>query len=278
MSIASAVLALMVSLALMSAGSLFLLNETRLAQNSVAEAQAGGAAERSLGEVLETWAEGRDAQHPVPPSARPLGGGLFLVNVTGTAADAGPWRGGRSRLGFLVRLVPPAFPEAALVSGGSVALSPGASIEGAIDSGVSGTGLTGGLDLGRVESMAGVVLPGGRFGSWPGAVVGPYPPVVHVQGDAEIDGGEGAGVILVDGNLSLRGSFAFSGVILVRGALVVSGSGPSKSHLYGSVVTFIGATGDSSMWITYSKPIVDNVLSWFGRPEKLRSRSWIKLF
>ena len=85
-------------------------------------------------------------------------------------------------------------------------------------------------------------------------------------------------MVLVDGNLLVRGPFTFSGVILVRGALVVSGSGTSKPHLYGSVVTFIGATGDSSMWITYSKSTVNNVLAMFGRPEKLRSRSWIRLF
>jgi hypothetical protein len=269
MSLASAVLALVVSLALMSAGSLFLLNETRLAENALAEAQATGAAEVELGHALETWEEGR---------ARPLGDNLFLLDVTGAAQDAGPRAGARARLGLLMRLQPPAFPEAALVSGGSVALSPGASIEGAVDSGASGAGLTGELDLGRVASLAGVVLPGGRYGSWPSFVAGQDPPVVHIQGDAEIDGGEGAGVILVDGKLILRGPFTFSGVILVRGALVVSGSGTGKSHLSGSVVTFIGATGDSSMWITYSKSTVNNVLAMFGRPEKLRSRSWIKLF
>jgi hypothetical protein len=270
MSLASAVLALVVSLSLMSAGTLFLLNETRLAENSVAEAQASGAAERAVGTALEDWEDGRDA--------RPLGGGLFLVDVTGTATDAGPGRGGRSRLGLLVSLEPPAFPEAALVSGGSVALSPGASIEGAIDSGVSGAGLTGELDLGRVASLAGVVLPGGRYGSWSSRATGQDPPVVHIQGDAELDGGEGSGVILVDGDLRVGGAFTFSGVILVRGALVVSGSGTSKSHIYGSVVTFMGATGDSSMWITYSKTIVQNVLGMFGRPKTLSSRSWIKLF
>jgi hypothetical protein len=263
MSLASAVLALMVSLALMSAEALFLLEDTRLAENSVAEAQAGGLAERGIGDLL-----GRDS---LSSAARPLGGGLFLVDVTGTVPDAGRWRGARARTGLLVRVVPPAFPEAALISGGSVALSPGAVIEGAVDSGASGPGLTGELDLDRVAARAGVVQSGGPYSPQPNVVV-------HIQGDAEIDGGAGSGVILVDGNLAVRGSFTFSGVILVRGALVVSGSGTSKSHLTGSVVTFIGASGDSGVWITHSKQIVDNVLAQFGRPEKLRSRSWIKLF
>jgi hypothetical protein len=298
MSLGSAVLALLVSLALMSAGSLFLLEETRLAENAVAEARASGAAELAVGQVLETWNDGRDALHPYPPLARPLGGGLFLVDVVGTAADTGRWPGGHSRAGLLVRLVPPAFPGAALVSAGRVTLSPGASIEGPLDSGASGTGLTGELDLGQVASMAGVTLPGGTYTPRPRTVggncqsgdplnwgvadgngaCGQYLPVVHIQGDADLDGGEGAGVILVDGDLVVRGAFTFRGVVLARGALVVSGSGTGRSHLYGSVVTLIEATGDSSMWITYGKSIVDSVLCQFGRPEKLRSRSWTKLF
>lgn len=209
MSLGSALLALVVSLALMSAGALFLVEETRVTENAVVEAHASGAAELGIGKTLETWEDGRDALHPFPAAARPLGGGLFLVDVTGTGADAGPRPGGRSRTGLLVRLVPPAFPEAALLSGGSVALSPGASIEGAIDSGASGSALIGDLDLGRVASLAGVVLPGGRYGPRPsvaggecdvgdplnwgtadgGGVCGGYLPVVHIQGDAELGGG-----------------------------------------------------------------------------------------
>ena len=264
MSLVSAVLALVVSLALMSAGALFLVNETRLAENSVAEAQATGAAELGIGKALESWDLG---------GARALGSGLFLLDATGTARDAGAWAGGSARVGLLVRLAPPVFPEVALLSGGGVTLTAGATVEGPIDSGVRGTALTGDLDLDRVASMATAVLPGGRYVPSPLGTA-----IVHILGDAEIDGGDGEGVLLVDGDLLMRGPFTFSGVLLVRGALVVSGSGTGRSHLYGSVVTFIGATGDSSLWITYSKPLVDNVLSVFGRPEKLRSRSWTKLF
>ena len=251
MSLFSAVLMMVVSLALMAAGSVFLVNETRLCEREVSRVQSVGAAELEIAEALETW----DAR-----AATPLGGGLFLV--------------ARSGLGLLVRLRPVAFPEAALVSGGPVALDSGALVEGAVDSGASGPGLTGDLDLGRVAALADLTLPGGRYGSLPSGSPGG---VLHVQGDAELGGGDGSGVLLVDGNLLVSGPLTFSGVVLVRGTLVVSGRARSSIHLYGSVMTFMGVTGDSSLWVTYSKAIVDKELSRFGTPQRLKRMSWIRL-
>ncbi|HEX4560306.1 MAG TPA: hypothetical protein VH113_00625 [Gemmatimonadales bacterium] len=242
---------MVVSLALTGAGSLFLLNETRLTERAVSQVQATGAAEVEIAHALESW----DAR-----VATSLGGGLFLVE--------------RSGVGLLVHLRPPAFPEAGLISGGHVTLGPGANIDGKVDSLASGPGLTGDLDLGRVAAAAEQTLPGGSYGSLPS---GPADGVIHIQGDAELSGGDGSGVLLVDGNLTLKGPVTFTGVVLVRGALVVSGTDPSSLHLYGSVVTFIGATGDSGMRITYSKTIVDNVLSRFGTPRKLKCMSWTRL-
>lgn len=251
MSMVSAVLMMVISLALMAAGSVFLVNETRLSEREVSHVQSLGVAEVEIAHALETWDE---------RGATSLGGGLFLV--------------ARSGVGLLVHLKPVAFPEAALVSGGSVALAPGALVEGAVDSGASGPGLTGDLDLGRVSALADLTLPGGRYGSLPS---GPSDGVVLIQGDAELGGGEGSGVLLVDGNLTVSGPLAFSGVVLVRGALVVSGQVPSSTHLYGSVATFMGVTGDSSLWVTYSKAIIDKELSRFGTPLRLRRMSWTRL-
>lgn len=251
MSLLSAVLMMVVSLALMAAGAVFLVNETRLSEGAVAQVQSLGDAEVEIAHALETWDE---------RAATPLDGGVFLVK--------------RSGLGLLVYLGPPAFPEAAVISGGHVAVGPGAIIDGVVDSLASGSGLTGDLDLGRVAEVADLTLPGGVYRSLPSVLAGG---VIHIQGDAELGGGDGSGVLLVDGNLTIRGSLTFSGVVLVRGGLVVSGTAPSSVQLSGSVVTFIGVTGDSSLRITYSKPIVDNALNRFGTPRMLRRMSWIRL-
>lgn len=256
MALLSALLAFVVSVALMAAGSLFLLNETRLGESAVTQARAAGEAERGIAEALEGWSEG---------GAIPLGDSVFLVK--------------RGPVGLLVRLEPVRFPEFGLISGGSVALAPGARIEGPVDSGATGSRLVGDLDLGRVAASADVELAGGPLRLAPSDTAGlSHAPVVHVRGDAEAGSGDGFGVLLVDGDFLIDGPFNFSGVVVVGGELVVSGSGTAKSHLSGSVATFVRATGDTSLWVTYSKPIIDNALSRFGTPKKLRSRAWVHLF
>lgn len=251
MALLSSVLMLVVSLALMAAGSVFLVNETRLSERSVSQLQSVGGAEVAIARTLESWD---------PRNAIRIGPSLYLID--------------RSGLGLLVRLKPVAFPQAALISGGSVSLDPGARVDGAIDSGATGTGLTGDLDLARVVSMADLTIPGGRYGSLPAA---PADGVIHIEGDAELGGGSGSGVLLVDGNLTVTGPLTFNGVVLVRGTLIVSGSGTSSTHLSGSVVTLLGANGDSSLWVVYDKALVNNALSRFGTPEPLPSRSWTSL-
>ncbi|MEX2531161.1 MAG: hypothetical protein WD960_10345 [Gemmatimonadota bacterium] len=53
-----------------------------------------------------------------------------------------------------------------------------------------------------------------------------YFPVIHVAGDATIQSnGYGQGILLVDGNLDLRGNFNFFGIIIVQGQLETQGGG-----------------------------------------------------
>ena len=251
MSLLTSVLMLVVSLALMAAGSVFLVNETRLSERSVSQLQSAGAAEVAVARALEAWD---------PRSATRMGPSLYLIN--------------RSGLGLLVRLKPVAFPQAGLISGGGVSLGPGARVEGPIDSAATGSGLTGDLDLSRVSSLADLTIPGGRYGTLPAA---PADGVIHIEGDAELGGGSGSGVLLVDGDLTVTGPLTFNGVVLVRGELIVSGSVLMSTHLSGSVMTLMRATGDSSLWVTYDKALVSNALSRFGTPQRLPSRSWTSL-
>ncbi len=46
-----------------------------------------------------------------------------------------------------------------------------------------------------------------------------YVPIIHAQGNLRIDEGEGQGILLVDGNLSIRGDFRFYGLVVVQGTL-----------------------------------------------------------
>ena len=54
-----------------------------------------------------------------------------------------------------------------------------------------------------------------------------YYPVIHAPSDLVLDGGRGQGVLVVEGNLTIQNAFEFTGVALVRGALI-GGSGGGR--------------------------------------------------
>jgi hypothetical protein len=69
------------------------------------------------------------------------------------------------------------------------------------------------------------------------------PVFTFVEGDCELDGG--AGMLVITGNLRIKGNRAFSGIILVLGTGNVTRSGGGGGDTYGSwLVARFGATGD----------------------------------
>jgi len=58
-------------------------------------------------------------------------------------------------------------------------------------------------------------------------------PVIHAPGDLVVSGGRGQGILLVDGDLVLEGSFEFSGLVIVQGHLW---SGVGGAHITGAVI------------------------------------------
>src|SRR5438046_10547507 len=52
-----------------------------------------------------------------------------------------------------------------------------------------------------------------------------YFPTIHVLGDLRVNTGSGQGVLLVDGDFTVAGNFAFTGVVIARGGLKMTGTG-----------------------------------------------------
>ncbi len=114
----------------------------------------------------------------------------------------------------------------------------------------------------------------------PSAPCGDYWPIVHVSGDLHLLGGVGHGILLIDGDLVIEGSFRFLGLVLVRGRVQTASTGGSVS-LEGALITArAGAAGRplSGIAITYSKCMVSNSLQSSGALVPLRSRGWKQLF
>jgi hypothetical protein len=94
--------------------------------------------------------------------------------------------------------------------------------------------------MGPDSTAAGRCNTGQAFASnWgnpenPGAACSGWFPVIHVTGSATIQsGGVGQGVMLVDGDLDLRGNFAFYGIIIVQGNMSTQGQG---NRIWGGVM------------------------------------------
>jgi hypothetical protein len=105
-----------------------------------------------------------------------------------------------------------------------------------------------------------------------------YYAIVHAPGDLIVDGGRGQGLLIVDGDLTLRGSFEFFGVILVRGTLR-SGSGGARITGAAS----IGARDQTSsslggLTIEFSRCAARKALLGLASPIPIVERSWYEVF
>ncbi len=116
----------------------------------------------------------------------------------------------------------------------------------------------------------------------PGAACFGWFPVIHITGNANIQsGGVGQGVLLVDGDLDLRGSFVFYGIIIVQGSLGTQGQG---NRVLGGVMA--GNANFDSQAITGGSVVTNSTCavrrailnnSGLTRVRPLASRSWVDL-
>src|SRR3989449_11400125 len=113
---------------------------------------------------------------------------------------------------------------------------------------------------------------------------GNYFPVVHITGDATINGQQGQGILLVDGTLSVQGGFQWFGIAIIQGSLKTSGGGGQPAHFWGATLAHDSVSLGQENTITgaanilYSKCSVIKALEMTGLVSPLRTRSWIQLF
>lgn len=116
----------------------------------------------------------------------------------------------------------------------------------------------------------------------PSQPCGSYFPIVHVNGDLTLNGDQGQGVLLVDGDVDVQGSYVFYGVVIVQGSLKTSGGGSTDAHFYGAVmarnVDLELNTLAGNATLQYSKCAVTNALQGTSVATSLRSRGWAQLF
>jgi hypothetical protein len=138
------------------------------------------------------------------------------------------------------------------------------------------------------STLAGVCRQGWGFPSnWgnpenPGAACSDWFPIIHITGSANIQsGGVGQGLLLVDGDLELRGNFVFYGIIIVQGSLGTQGQG---NRVMGGVMAgnadfdsqaITGGSVVTNSTCAVRRAILNN--SGLTRVRPLASRSWVDL-
>ena len=111
---------------------------------------------------------------------------------------------------------------------------------------------------------------------------GNYFPMIHIAGSATLNGDQGQGILLVDGDLNVQGSFIFYGIVLVQGSLSTAGGGSTDAHFYGAVmasnVDLELNTLAGNATLQYSKCAITNAMEGTQTVSPIRSRGWIQLF
>jgi hypothetical protein len=164
----------------------------------------------------------------------------------------------------------------------------------------------GDIDYNTLAAMANITLPSGNYKTDPAvngttcdktvltnwgdgmnrsAPCGNYFPIIHITDSTQsttINGDQGQGILLVDGDLEIQGSYQFYGIVLIRGSLKTSGGGSTDAHFWGAVMAanvdleLNTLTGNATL--NYSKCAITEALERTGAVSLARSRSWIQLF
>ncbi len=164
----------------------------------------------------------------------------------------------------------------------------------------------GDIDYATLAAMATLTIPSGNYKTNPAfsggkcdksdrlnwgdgmnraSACGNYFPIIHITdstASTTLNGDQGQGILLVDGDLSIQGSYQFYGIVLIRGSLKTAGGGSTDAHFWGAVMAanvdleLNTLTGNATL--NYSKCAITEALERTGAVSLARSRSWIQLF
>ncbi len=106
-----------------------------------------------------------------------------------------------------------------------------------------------------------------------------YFPIIYATGDLKITGGEGQGILLVDGDLSVEGGAEFFGPVIVRGSLKTAGTG---GHFNGGVMAANVDLEQSTLLgnavVNFSSCALAKALAGTATPTFVARRSWTELY
>jgi hypothetical protein len=119
-------------------------------------------------------------------------------------------------------------------------------------------------------------------GDNPTAPCGNYFPIIHVTGSLTINNTQGQGILLVDGDLIVNGSWNFYGIVIIQGDLKTSGGGSSDAHFWGGVLAKNADLSTQSLnghaTLNYSSCSILAALQAQSPIALMRQRGWTQLY
>lgn len=126
------------------------------------------------------------------------------------------------------------------------------------------------------------VLTNWGDGMNPASACGNYFPIIHITGDATLNGDQGQGILLVDGTLSVQGSYQFFGIVIIQGDLKTAGGGSTDAHFWGGVMAKNADLSIQSLsgkaTLNYSSCSILAALQATSPISMMRSRGWVQLY
>ncbi|MFQ6045148.1 MAG: hypothetical protein ACE5PT_02150 [Gemmatimonadales bacterium] len=113
----------------------------------------------------------------------------------------------------------------------------------------------------------------------PTSACGNYFPIIFSTADLTINGVQGQGVLVVDGNLSVQGGFEFYGPVIVKGTLKTTGTG---GHFNGGVIAANVNLEQSTVLgdavVNFSSCALIKALTASASGSLMAERSWVNLY
>lgn len=278
--------------------NVFLLDVTGLDERSFGGSIAGGGGARQRIGLIARIAP---IEFGIKASLTTQGSVSVGGNAEIDGADQNPWPS----------CDPPGPPQAGVrISGGTVDTTGGS---GAVygtppvvnDASITDSTFTtfGGSTYAQLASRATIVMAGGNINTdavvtngvcdktvltnWgdphnPSAPCGNYFPIIHVTGSLMINNTQGQGILLVDGSLTINGSWDFYGIVIIQGELKTAGGGTSDAHIWGGVLAKNADLSTENLnghaTLNFSSCSILAALQAQSPIAPMRQRGWVQLY
>lgn len=147
------------------------------------------------------------------------------------------------------------------------------------------TVLTGGTLNGMQPSASGGACNRADLNNWgepsrPSAVPAceGYFPIIYISGNTEIQNGRGQGVLMVNGDLWIRGNFTFNGIIIVRNQFRNTGTPVITGGVLAANVDLEPVLGLGNVEIGYSSCAIQKAQQNSALGAPFRSRGWTQVY